>query len=153
MDALLPGLDYWLHEDDDGSPWLLVSEDFCIGNTIGDTLRLDFDATGMRGGWSPAFLNWDDGVRAETAAINTNGPDGMMVAAADRSPAELARVAADWFTGHRRRWPTSDREAGAARMVRRADERHSKPSELPIALMWANLRGNPVEGRYHDDGG
>ena len=76
LEGLLPGLDYWLHADADDVPWLLVSTDFVVAGAVRDTLRLDFDAAGVRGGWSPAFLNWDDGVCAETAGIDVAGPDG-----------------------------------------------------------------------------
>lgn len=68
-------MDYWLHADADDVPWLLVSTDFVVAGAVRDTLRLDFDAAGVRGGWSPAFLNWDDGVRAQTAGIDVAGPD------------------------------------------------------------------------------
>jgi hypothetical protein len=27
LNAMVPGLDFWLHADDDGAPWLLVSKD------------------------------------------------------------------------------------------------------------------------------
>lgn len=73
LNALQPGLDYWLHQDADGIPWLLVSLDFTEANVVHDNLRLDFDGTGIRGGWSPAFLNWDYGVRAGSAGINIAG--------------------------------------------------------------------------------
>ncbi|MEU8418738.1 hypothetical protein AB0C24_38555 [Amycolatopsis japonica] len=105
LDTLVPGLDYWLHADDDGTPWLLVSQDIVEGDAVRDTLRLDFDARGIRGGWSPACLNWDDGVRAEEALIDLSGPDGLHYLA-DRAPVEdLARRAAAWFTAPKRgRW-------------------------------------------------
>jgi len=73
LERLCPGLDYWLHEDGDGVPWLMVSMDLVVGNAVRDTLRLDFDAVGIRGGWSPAFLNWDAEMRAEAAGIDTAG--------------------------------------------------------------------------------
>jgi hypothetical protein len=111
LEALLPGLDYWLHADADEAPWLLVSTDFVVANWVRDTLRLDFDTAGVRGGWSPAFLNWDDGVRAETAGIDVAGPDGIRVSATDQSPSDLARAAAQWFVEHQRRWPVSERAA------------------------------------------
>ncbi|GIF75244.1 hypothetical protein [Asanoa siamensis] len=74
-------MDYWLRQDDDRTPWLLVSHDFVVGNAMHDTLRLDFDDAGIRGGWSPANLNWDGEVRAEAADIDTTGPDGINVPA------------------------------------------------------------------------
>ena len=109
LEGLLPGLDYWLHADADDVPWLLVSTDFVVAGAVRDTLRLDFDAAGVRGGWSPAFLNWDDGVCAETAGIDVAGPDGIRVSATDRSRGDLARAAAQWFIEHQRQWPGSER--------------------------------------------
>ena len=50
---LWPGLIYWLHQDADGIPWLLVSRDFPGNDVIRDTLRLDFDATGIKGRLEP----------------------------------------------------------------------------------------------------
>ncbi len=111
LERLLPGLDYWLHRDADGVAWLLVSTDFVVGNAVRDTLRLDFDPAGIQGGWSPGCLNWDGGVRAETAGIDTAAPDGIHESAAGRTTGELARAAAEWFAEHRRRWPGSERPA------------------------------------------
>ena len=111
LERLFPGLDYWLHEDADGVAWLLVSTDFVVDNAVRDTLRLDVDAAGIRGGWSPAFLNWDAEVLGREAGIETAGPDGIEESAVGRTPGELARVAAKWFAEHRRRWPASARAA------------------------------------------
>ncbi|WP_290051896.1 hypothetical protein, partial [Amycolatopsis solani] len=80
--SLAPEPDYWLHADDDGTPWLLVSRDCIEKRTVIATLRLDFDDRGVRGGWSPSCLNWDDGARAEEALIDVVGPDGLVVPAA-----------------------------------------------------------------------
>lgn len=104
LDSLVSGLDYWLHEDDDGSRWLLVSADFVEENVVHDTLRLDVDGSRLLGGWSPAFLNWDDGVRAEEAGIDTGPPDGINIDMPGASPAELAHAAAEWFSLHRGAW-------------------------------------------------
>jgi hypothetical protein len=105
LNALVPGLDYWLHADDDGTPWLLVSLDLIEGNTVRNTLRLDFDSRGIRGGWSPSCLNWDDGMRAEDASIDLAGPDGLVLPANRLSIEELARRAAEWFTQRKQgRW-------------------------------------------------
>jgi hypothetical protein len=104
LEALCPGLDYWLHRDERGE-WLLVSWDFVEDGSVCATLRLDVDDEGFRGGWSPALLNWDDGVRAEDAGIDVIGPDGVSEAAAGQPPGELAQAAAAWFTDHQGRWP------------------------------------------------
>lgn len=106
LDGLVPGLDYWLYRGDDGAEWLLVSSDFVVGGAVRDTLRLDVDDAGIRGGWSPACLNWDGDVRADAAGVDTTGPGGIDAPAVHRSPGELARLAAEWFVGHRRGWPT-----------------------------------------------
>ncbi|MBN6039632.1 hypothetical protein [Amycolatopsis sp. 195334CR] len=102
LNVLVPGLDYWLHADADGTPWLLVSLDLVEGQSIRDTLRLDFDDDGIRGGCSPSCLNWDDGVRAEEASIDLSGPDGLVVPANGASSEDLARRVAEWFTTVRR---------------------------------------------------
>lgn len=104
LGSLVSGLDYWLHEDEDGSRWLLVSADFVEGNVVHDTLRLDVDRSRLSGGWSPASLNWDDGVRAQEAGIDTGPPDGINIDMPGASPAELAQVAAEWFSRHRASW-------------------------------------------------
>jgi len=103
LEALCPGLDYWLHRDERGE-WLLVSWDFIEDGSVCATLRLDVDEAGLRGGWSPGLLNWDDAVRAEDAGIGISGPDGVSKAAQGRSPGELAEAAAAWFAAHQRRW-------------------------------------------------
>jgi hypothetical protein len=75
------------------------------GNGVENTLRLDFDDRGIRGGWSPSCLNWDDGVRAEEALTDLAGPDGLDFPAAGASVQELARRAAEWFTQPKKgRW-------------------------------------------------
>jgi hypothetical protein len=109
LDELLPHLDYWLHEDDDRTPWLLVSYDFIEDNHVHDTLRLDFDAAGIKGGWSPAFLNWDDGVRCALARISTAPPDGIDITSPPVSPADLPQLAAAWFGHHQATWHSSPR--------------------------------------------
>jgi hypothetical protein len=110
LNALAPGLDFWLHADDDGTPWLLVSLDLIEGDTVRNTLRLDFDSRGIRGGWSPSCLNWDDGMRAEDALIDLAGPDGLVLPANRLSIEELARRAAEWFTQPKQgRWADSHR--------------------------------------------
>jgi len=111
LNALWPGLIYWLHQDADGIPWLLVSLDFPGNDVVRDTLRLDFDATGIKGGWSPAFVNWDSGVRAGLAEIDTAGPDGIEETGTQASPAELAQRAANWFQHHSTTWHDSERNA------------------------------------------
>jgi hypothetical protein len=97
-----PDLDVWRHSDADGTPWTLVSRDFVAGNAVRDTLRLDFDGNSIAGGWSPAFLNWDDGVRAADAQIVADPPDGIRLSGS--APTDLADAARVWFDGHIARW-------------------------------------------------
>jgi hypothetical protein len=111
LDALLPRLNYWLHEDADGTPWLLVSFDFAEGNVVHDTLRLDFDAGGIKGGWSPASLNRDDGVRCALAGVGTAPPEGIDITSPPASPIELPQRAAAWFQHHQAIWPASPRSS------------------------------------------
>ncbi|TFV95286.1 hypothetical protein [Orlajensenia leifsoniae] len=95
LSVQVPGLEAWYHFDEVGSPWMIVSHDFVVGDAVRKTLRLDYDGHSLRGGWSPACLNWDDGVRAADAHIDTSSPDGLAVD--DVSVAAAAAVAAEWF--------------------------------------------------------
>lgn len=97
-----PHLDCWRHTTPDGKPWLIVSRDFVENNVIHDTLRLDFDGRTIKGGWSPAFLNWDDGVPATEAGIDLSPPDGIDLTS--DSVEQLAITAAAWFRDHESRW-------------------------------------------------
>lgn len=101
----IPGLMDWYHEDADGSRWMIVSHDFVVGNAVRATLRLDYDGRGLRGGWSPACLNWDDGARAADAGIDTRPPDGLHVDDVARESA--VQIAADWFAAHIAKWDPS----------------------------------------------
>jgi hypothetical protein len=89
------GVDDWYHEDADGTPWMIVSYDFVVANAVRATLRVDFDGHSLRGCWSPAFLNWDDGVRAVGERFDTGPPDGL--SAGEVSVREAADLAAAWL--------------------------------------------------------
>jgi len=106
---LFPHLDIWPHETRDGQPWLCVSCSFIEDGVVQDTLRLDFDGSSIVGGRSPASLNWDDGVRAWDAGIDTGPPDGLEIS--NTSAEALAKAAAQWFTKHAAQWWTSERRA------------------------------------------
>ena len=103
MQRRIPELQDWYHRDPDGEPWMLVSYDFVKGHVVHATLRVDYDGSRLRGGWSPSCLNWDDGVRAAEALIDTGPPDGLSFDLAD-DPREAAAVAAAWFRAHLARW-------------------------------------------------
>ena len=105
LSGLVPGLHDWYHDDPDGTPWMLVSHDFVVDRGIRATLRMDFDGEGLRGGWSPACLNWDSGVRACDAQIDTTGPDGLTED--DVDPKHAATLAAKWFATHIDKWAPS----------------------------------------------
>ncbi|GAB3148121.1 hypothetical protein GCM10027290_32370 [Micromonospora sonneratiae] len=108
LSALVPGLDDWYHADDDGGLWMMASYDFTANNAVCATLRVDYDGQKLRGGWSPACLNWDDGVRAEEALISTASPEGLHLD--DLGPYDAAVAAAAWFQTH-----ISHREPGSQR--------------------------------------
>jgi len=93
------GVDDWYHSDDDGTPWMIVSYDFVIDQTVRATLRVDYDGSCLRGGWSPSCLNWDDGVKAEEALIDTRGKDGLHRDGVE-DPECAAGLAAEWFRDH-----------------------------------------------------
>ena len=76
----------------------MVSLDFIDEKTVHRTLRLDFDGAAIRGGWSPANLNWDAELRATHADIDTALPDGIEVAAG--TVEALAEAARTWFQRH-----------------------------------------------------
>jgi hypothetical protein len=100
----VPDLQDWYHQDPDGEPWMTVSYDFIAPRGgIAATLRLDYDGTEVVGGWSPAGLNWDDGVRARDARVDTTPPGGL--AATARSPEEACAIALPWLQAHLSRWP------------------------------------------------
>lgn len=92
----VPQVQDWYHEDADGSLWMCVSLDFVRENGIVQTLRLDFDSERICGGWSPGFLNWDDGVRARVAGVDTAGSDGIGPVEVE-TPELAAELAADWL--------------------------------------------------------
>ena len=81
-----------------GTPWLCVSMDVSRDGRIQRTFRVDYDGHDLVGGLSPAFLNWDDGVRATDAGIDTTPPLG--ISASGVEPEVAARLASDWFRQH-----------------------------------------------------
>ncbi|HEV2121297.1 MAG TPA: hypothetical protein VGW38_00790, partial [Chloroflexota bacterium] len=93
-----PHLMVWPRADSDGTPWLCVSMDVSRDGRIQRTFRVDYDGQDLVGGLSPAFLNWDDGVRATDAGIDTTPPLG--ISASGVEPEVAARLASDWFRQH-----------------------------------------------------
>ena len=75
----VPDVQDWYHQDADGTLWMTVSYDVVGPRGMTDTLRVDYDGVAVRGGVSPANLNWDDGVRAAAAGIDLASPQGMQV--------------------------------------------------------------------------
>jgi hypothetical protein len=98
LDARVGGLDDWYHLAADGTLWMMVSCTFIADGQVVATLRLDYDGRSLGGGWSPANLNWDDGVRAIDAGIDTGPPDGLT--ADNVSCEESIDIAAEWFLAH-----------------------------------------------------
>jgi hypothetical protein len=91
----------WPHYDGEGRPWLLVSLDWVKGRSIAATPRLDFAGDSIVGGYSPANLNWDDGVPAAEAGIDPSEPGGIhRVGNAE----QLASAAIAWFQDRADRW-------------------------------------------------
>ncbi|BCJ52409.1 hypothetical protein Asp14428_38840 [Actinoplanes sp. NBRC 14428] len=103
MSQRVPDLQDWYHQDPDGEPWMLVSYDFVKGGAVLETLRVDYDGAQLRGGWSPSCLNWDDGLRAAEALVDTSPPDGLSIDLAG-DPRDAAAIASEWFQAHIERW-------------------------------------------------
>lgn len=83
--------------DDPSGPWLTVTLGVSVRG-LTDVLRLDFDPTGIEGGWSSSGLNADCGLRARHVGLPvTSGKDHLRVSSGDLGTADLARVAAAWF--------------------------------------------------------
>jgi hypothetical protein len=101
------GLLDWYHEDPDGTPWMVASYDFVVGKAVRATLRVDYDGRNLRGGWSSACLNGDDGVRADDALIDVAPPNGLRFDGIDPNAAAVA--AAAWFNDHIERWERQPR--------------------------------------------
>jgi hypothetical protein len=103
LSSRIPELQDWYHQDADGTPWMTVSYDFiAAGGGVAATLRLDYDGVELVGGWSPSFLNWDAGVRARVAEVDTTPPDGLV--ASMGTPEEAVGTALPWFEAHQSRW-------------------------------------------------
>jgi hypothetical protein len=96
----LPDVMDWYHADDDGTLWMTASLDVSEGGIVRRTYRVDYDGRTVRGGLSPSCLNWDDGVRARDAGIDTLAPEGLHLDVTD--PVDAATAAAAWY---RRRVP------------------------------------------------
>ena len=87
-------IDIWLHATEN-RPWLIASLDVSDGRRVLRTFRVDFDGSTVVGGRSPASMNWDFGVSADEAAIDTQPPHGLP--RTNGKPEVLAEVAAEWF--------------------------------------------------------
>lgn len=77
---------------------MVASHDFVANDAVHATVRADYDGRNLRGGWSPACLNGDDGVRAADALIDTTAPEGLHLD--NIAPPDAAATAAAWLTTH-----------------------------------------------------
>lgn len=98
LSARIDEIQDWYHQDADGTLWMTASYDYVRDGGIVRTLRIDYDGSHLVGGWSPSSLNWDDGVRAGDAQIDTTPPEGIDCSVT--SPEDAAAIAADWFKTH-----------------------------------------------------
>jgi len=98
LSTRVEGVQDWYHQDADGTPWMTASYDYVNQGTVFATLRVDYDGSRLAGGWSPACLNWDDGVRADEAHIEVDPPEGIDCPVS--SPDEAAALAMEWFLRH-----------------------------------------------------
>ncbi|UFN43303.1 hypothetical protein [Nocardioides okcheonensis] len=92
---LIPGAQDWYHADADGSLWMTVSYDDIVDGQMLATWRVDFDGTELVAGRSPAYLNWDDGIRGRETGMSIGPPSGL-IAEVD-SIEQAAREAATWL--------------------------------------------------------
>ena len=77
---------------------MMVSYTFGPPGLAVGTLRLDYDGCDLRGGWSPSDLNWDDGVRADDARIDTSAPDLTWLTFAGSRETRRADLQISWFS-------------------------------------------------------
>lgn len=83
--------------DDPSGPWMTVTLEVDVRG-LGEILRLDFDPSGIEGGWSSSGFNADCGLRARHVGLPiTSGKDHLRIPSGDLGPVELAREAAVWF--------------------------------------------------------
>lgn len=92
----VPALQDWYHADADGTLWVTVSYDDEVDGELRATWRLDFDGVELVAGRSPAFLNWDDGVRGRETGMILDPPDGLTARPA--SVSEAVEIASEWFS-------------------------------------------------------
>jgi hypothetical protein len=110
LNSRVPDLEYVLYHDerraeDLRGDWLFTSEGFRIDGIL-HILRLDFDRSGIEGGWSDSGLNADRGLRARDIGLaETSKNDYIKVSSSDAGPAQLAVAAADWIDGVRAKYP------------------------------------------------
>ncbi|UUW88096.1 hypothetical protein [Pimelobacter simplex] len=95
LSALVRDAQDWYHVDHDGTLWMTASYDDMIDGVLAATWRIDFDGLELVGGKSPAYLNWDDGVRGRATGMSLEPPDGLVASVS--SAEQAAQVAAHWF--------------------------------------------------------
>lgn len=92
----VPAVQDWYHADQDGTLWMAVSYDDEVDGELRATWRLDFDGIELVAGRSPAFLNWDDGVRGRETGMTLDPPGGLTAQPASIS--EAVEIASEWFS-------------------------------------------------------
>jgi hypothetical protein len=128
LSALKPGCGFYLYNDGDGTPWMLVECNVQTSSCTGATCRVDFDSRGVQGGRSASGLNWDMGVRAERPSVLLEPPARFEVPAAGRSLAELAEATC------------AQLERCGAEMIAAAAEHERRPPPLRFPVSWLRRR-------------
>ena len=116
--------DFYLCNDPDGTPWMLISRDMWTGTT----LRVDFDSRGVRGGDSASGLNWDLGVRAEESRVLLEPPARFEIRAEGRSLPELAQATHEHL------------QRIGAELIARAEAHERQPPPSRFRAAWPRRR-------------
>ncbi len=87
----------WVYGDEVIDEWVMLHVDIVADNKILRTLRVDVDRARVRGGISPGSLDWDEGMRAEDAGIDTRPPDGLEESVKDYSVSGIAERIVSWL--------------------------------------------------------
>jgi hypothetical protein len=122
---IVPEAELFLLADADGTPWLMAVHFLPRDGRPAETLRVDFDKNGIKGGWSKTNLSRDFGSRADPAEVDMDPPDGVRLAISTEGVAGLARTAGEWLLGR-----VADYDGYIDRRRRRLDaERAARDAE------------------------